>query len=228
MENLYDILEVSRKASKEIIEKAYKTLAKKYHPDLQSEENKKYAEEKMKKINEAYRILSDEQKRAEYDKKLEEQEQIANQNNNSYNDAESHEYTTNNQYVQYDSNIPNNQATRQGEYSNLSYKEQAKIRKKLEKEAAEGYRKSYADYLRRLGYKIKYRWTFKDFVTLIIVILVLAIIFSILWLIPPVRNWMLNIYNENLAIKIIVNVIIGIFKGIAQFFNNIFNSNIQL
>ena len=44
METLYDILEVSRKASKEVIEKAYKTLAKKYHPDLQTAENKEIAE----------------------------------------------------------------------------------------------------------------------------------------------------------------------------------------
>ncbi len=51
METLYDILEVSRKASKEVIEKAYKTLAKKYHPDLQTAENKEYAEKRMKEIN---------------------------------------------------------------------------------------------------------------------------------------------------------------------------------
>ena len=61
METLYDILEVSKKASKEIIEKAYKTLAKKYHPDLQNSDNeKKIAEERMKAINEAYSVLSDE------------------------------------------------------------------------------------------------------------------------------------------------------------------------
>ena len=41
---LYEILEVSENASGEIIEKAYKTLAKKYHPDLQEEANKKQAE----------------------------------------------------------------------------------------------------------------------------------------------------------------------------------------
>ena len=65
METLYDILEVSKKASKEIIEKAYKTLAKKYHPDLQNSDNeKKIAEERMKAINEEYSVLSDEQKRA--------------------------------------------------------------------------------------------------------------------------------------------------------------------
>ena len=41
MENLYDILEVSRKASKEVIDKAYKTLAKKYHPDRFIDESQK-------------------------------------------------------------------------------------------------------------------------------------------------------------------------------------------
>ena len=49
---LYDILEVSEKASKEVIDKAYKVLAKKYHPDLQAEENKSKAEAKMKEVKE--------------------------------------------------------------------------------------------------------------------------------------------------------------------------------
>ena len=70
METLYDILEVSRKASKEVIEKAYKTLAKKYHPDLQTAENKEIAEKRMKEINEAYNVLSDEQKRKELKQKM--------------------------------------------------------------------------------------------------------------------------------------------------------------
>lgn len=41
MKNYYEILEVDRNASKEIIEKAYKTLAKKYHPDVQEQNQKK-------------------------------------------------------------------------------------------------------------------------------------------------------------------------------------------
>ena len=64
---LYEILEVSEKASQEIIEKAYKTLAKKYHPDLQGEADKQNAEAMMKKINEAYEVLSNEEKRKAYD-----------------------------------------------------------------------------------------------------------------------------------------------------------------
>lgn len=83
MNTLYEILEVSENASNEVIEKAYKVLAKKYHPDLQLPENKAKAEEKMKKINEAYEILIDETKRKQYDETLLEsrkQEEIKKQN----------------------------------------------------------------------------------------------------------------------------------------------------
>ena len=70
MENYYKILEVDKDASPEIIEKAYKLLVKKYHPDLQTGNDKLIAEEKIKKINTAYDILSNEQKRKEYDEQL--------------------------------------------------------------------------------------------------------------------------------------------------------------
>ncbi len=62
--SLYSTLEVSEGASNEEIKKSYRRLARKYHPDL----NKgKEAEEKFKEINAAYEILSDPQKRAQYD-----------------------------------------------------------------------------------------------------------------------------------------------------------------
>ena len=66
MNNYYEVLEVSEKASDEVIEKAYKVLAKKYHPDLQQGENQQESAEKMKIINEAYDTLSNEQKRIQY------------------------------------------------------------------------------------------------------------------------------------------------------------------
>lgn len=71
MKNYYDELEVSKKASKEVIEKVYKVLAKKYHPDTTNEIDKQVAEEKFKIISEAYEILSDEEKRKNYDIELE-------------------------------------------------------------------------------------------------------------------------------------------------------------
>ncbi|AEH45396.1 chaperone protein DnaJ [Thermodesulfatator indicus DSM 15286] len=64
--DLYEILGVSPDASQEEIKKAYRRLARKYHPDLHPGD--KEAEEKFKEIQEAYEILSDPQKRAEYDK----------------------------------------------------------------------------------------------------------------------------------------------------------------
>ena len=68
--NYYKILEVDSNASPEVIEKAYKTLAKKYHPDLQEESQKESAGEKLKEINEAYEILSNPESRANFDKIL--------------------------------------------------------------------------------------------------------------------------------------------------------------
>lgn len=63
--DLYDILEVSRTATQEEIKKSYKRLAKKYHPDIYKGDD---AEERFKEINAAYEVLSDEQKRAAYDR----------------------------------------------------------------------------------------------------------------------------------------------------------------
>ncbi len=63
--DLYEILGVSPDASEEEIKKAYRRLARKYHPDLHPGDKK--AEEKFKEISEAYEILSDPKKRAEYD-----------------------------------------------------------------------------------------------------------------------------------------------------------------
>jgi molecular chaperone DnaJ len=68
MENLsyYEILEVSRDADKTTIKKAYRKMAKKYHPDKNAGD--KEAEYKFKLINEAYQCLSDDQQRSIYDR----------------------------------------------------------------------------------------------------------------------------------------------------------------
>lgn len=70
MKDYYEILEVNQKASKEIIEKAYRVLAKKYHPDLYSGEKRKEAEQQLKDINEAYQVLSNTFLREQYDKEI--------------------------------------------------------------------------------------------------------------------------------------------------------------
>ena len=61
----YQILGVSKDADQKEIKKAFKQLAKKYHPDISKEPN---AEEKFKEAQEAYAVLSDADKRAQYDR----------------------------------------------------------------------------------------------------------------------------------------------------------------
>src|SRR5204863_2973267 len=61
----YKSLGVERTASEEEIRKAFRKLARQYHPDVAKE--KKSAEEKFKEINEAYEVLGDPEKRKQYD-----------------------------------------------------------------------------------------------------------------------------------------------------------------
>lgn len=80
MRDLYRILQVERNASKQAIKQAYKNLARKYHPDLLSadERGNPSVLEKIQDLNEAYAVLSDDQKRQEYDAALKiEEERIA-------------------------------------------------------------------------------------------------------------------------------------------------------
>ncbi len=63
----YKILGVDKNAADEEIKKAYRKLAMKYHPDHYKGDDKEAAEEKFKKISEAYAVLKDKEKRREYD-----------------------------------------------------------------------------------------------------------------------------------------------------------------
>lgn len=65
MKDFYETLGVQKDASDQDIKRAYRKMAQKYHPDLNKDDKK--AEAKFKEVNQAYEVLSDKQKRAQYD-----------------------------------------------------------------------------------------------------------------------------------------------------------------
>lgn len=70
MTDHYETLQVSRNAEPEVIERAYRTLSMKYHPDRAPAPERRSATRRMQAINEAYRVLRDPESRARYDAAL--------------------------------------------------------------------------------------------------------------------------------------------------------------
>lgn len=212
-ENYYDILEINKNASPEIIEKAYKTLVKKYHPDLQENDLKIKYEEKIKKINEAYEVLSDSEKRKNYDFNLKNDEISIDDYNNLYNENINLKNEINylkNNLDNYKKNYNNNSINNCNNISNNNYASmnniENKINQKINNAVNQAYYDAYIQDLKNRGYKIKYKKTFMDFLALILTILVIFSVGFILWHIPFTKNYLVNLYNENSALQFIVNI----------------------
>ena len=221
MKTLYEILEVSENASKEIIEKAYKVLAKKYHPDLQAEGDKQEAEKKMKQINEAYEVLSDEEKRKEYDLKLTQErskEEVQKQSQTEYYQ---------NQYTQpYQTQPMSEKEYREAlKRQYQERREEQERQRQMQEQYEQRYQQAYEGYLRSLGYKIKYKWTWKRFRDLMITIFIIIVICAILWFFPPTNKLIMDFYNSNSIIQAVIDTIGNVFKGIWNGICAVFQKN---
>lgn len=202
--NYYDILEVNKNASPEIIEKAYKTLIKKYHPDLQENELKNEYEEKIKKINEAYEILSDTEKRRIYNLNLKNTEFSIDDYNNLYNENINLKKEINYLKNKINNNSYNN--LQKNTYDNSLNNIENEINKKINNAVNKAYYDAYIQDLKNRGYKIKYKKTLREFIALILTLLIITLISFILWHIPFINNYLINLYNENTALQFIINL----------------------
>ena len=230
--NYYDILQINQNASPEIIDKAYKTLAKKYHPDLQEENNKKDAEEILKEINEAYGILSDPNKKALYDQNLknetisqEKYDEIYEENQNlknAINNMQNSRYTNSrsNSVNDINNNINSNNYTQNNNQDfeemqraqELEYqKQQLAYQQQLEQARQKAYHDAYIQDLKNRGYRIKYKKSIKDYIKGIISILIVIVILIILWHIPFIQSFFIKFYEENEIINNTVNFFKNIF-----------------
>ena len=190
-ENYYDILQVNKNASKEIIEKAYKTLVKKYHPDLQENNIKIEYEEKIKKINEAYEVLSNSEKRKSYDLTLKQSEISINDYNSLY--QENIKLKNNLNFLKQKLNNVN--------YNNNNYNTVNSY-----------YQNDYIQTSKKQLYQFKYKTMFKNLISLFITILVIIIIIYILWHIPFTKNYFIKLYENNEILQLFVDLILNIFK----------------
>ena len=187
--NYYEILQIDRNASQEVIEKVYKTLAKKYHPDLQAEADKPKAEAILKEINEAYDLLSDPVKRANYDKTLESSEI----SEDSFNEINNENAALKNQLHYMQEKLRNsNYASKSKPNNDNSYSKMKNLQNndavkkyydELERARQKAYHDAYIQDLKNRGYKIRYKKSFKDyvknFIALILTIAILVLIFQI-------------------------------------------------
>lgn len=227
MSNLYELLEVSEKASKEVIEKAYKVLAKRYHPDLQEEKDKKQAEEKMKQINEAYTILIDDEKRKAYDIELNAKRQEEIQKKMQENTKVNNEITRVEQEVFNDLQNANmkRQKEEQDKINRKLEEEQKSNMEKLQADLQRTYSNAYNNYLRSLGYKIKEPWTLKRFIELMKVLIIFAVIIIFIWFFPPTHKLIIDFYEQNVVLKFIIDIfiklILGLWNAIVALFSNI-------
>lgn len=215
-ENYYDILEVSQKASPEVIKKAYVTLVKKYHPDLQDDSKKEEYENKLKKINEAYEVLSDETKKREYDLELENLSHIQSEQFNPYN---VNNYSPNTKKSNnFDSNANKQDTNYKDAYNEELLRKQRQLQEELEYQKQVEYAKekayhdAYIQDLKNRGYKIRYKKSFSDYVRSGISIMITVFVLFLIWQIPFVQNFFFKLYLDNPFLKLIIDPFLNLFN----------------
>jgi len=186
----YEILEVSRTASKEVITKAYKVLVRKYHPDLEQDEGKKEeAKEKMVRINEAYETLSDDEKRKKYDDTiaiLEEKERIEKEKKKQQGKTQNVNRNIDNVNSNNDISINNIDNANNLNNDTKLQEEMQRAEEEIQMHKQNIVNQMYEDYyntLRRMGYKVvtvrPLKERIKAYVIAGIVILLLILIYNI-------------------------------------------------
>lgn len=185
MKNYYEILEVNPKASQEVIEKAYKVLIKRYHPDLYTGEKQQYAQQMTQDINEAYRILSDDFLREQYNKELEKQQVENNRQNITQQPRRTKTEKKANHHQVQPKEVPLEQRMQNhkiGSFGSII---------ELTKELVYDFEKS-----REQRKEIK-EVTKNDVLAIVLTIIIVIIIGVILWFIPFTNGWMRELLFEN-------------------------------
>lgn len=177
MKNYYEILEVNENASSEVIEKAYKALAKKYHPDSWPRDKIFFAESKFKEITEAYNVLSNESLRQDYDLKIGVNNSLDDKYNTLYSEHEKLKQEVTNMKIQNESEkyINNHQDVNRFIRPNISTA------------------KSYINDIKSAIHNEKLKpqdERSRDLKAFILTIIIVAILLFVFWKVPAIRNYL--------------------------------------
>lgn len=201
--NYYELLEIDKNASKEIIEKAYKTLVKKYHPDVQSD----MSDDLIKKINEAYETISTPEKREAYNTYLSENE-ISKE---EYNKLEMENRFLQKQNIELTSklesivseNVNSVQEPPKTQYNTSIYKSNNYYNQEQKPSSSFNYNslKNYTNH-----YNMQDNSTIKNLLSLFITFVLLSCIAILLWNIPFTKQYLISTYESNEAVRSIMNI----------------------
>lgn len=246
MKNLYRLLNVEEKASKDEIIVAYDNIIR-----LETDENKK------NQLRIAIDILLNDEKRNKYDNDLnksraeqllkqvqikeetkaeEIKKEVSNTNIEEKNRQDAYnkkmeamimaeaQRQLDEKNKQQEKNIENKQEPDFKKIEEEEYrkalKKQEKLRKKQIKKAEQEYKDAYAEAyhaeLKKMGYDVKAPWTKKRIKSLIISIIVVILLIFILSKLPFVKNAFIELYNSNDIIKAVVDIFSSIFSGIEK------------
>lgn len=176
MNNYYEILEISPNASDEVIEKAYKTLAKRYHPDSWPEDQKHFAESRFKEITEAYTVLSNEFERKHYDERIGVNVSYDQKYNELYNEHEKLKQEVNNIKI-------NNESEK--------YMREQDINRFIKPNisTAKSYLGDIKEAIKNEAQKPKEEKS-KDLKAMLLTVVIVAILLFVFWKIPFIRNYL--------------------------------------
>ena len=176
MKNYYEILEVSENASQEVIEKAYKTLAKKYHPDTWPSDKLFFAENKFKEITEAYNTLSNKNSRKNYNLQIGINNSLDEKYNELYSEHKKLKQEINKMKIKNESE---------------SYVSSQNVNRYIRPNISTA--KSYINNIKSVIINEKNKpqdERSRDFKALILTIIIISILMFIFWKVPFIRNYL--------------------------------------
>ena len=235
-------------ASKEEIEKSYLYLINEYKTDPRNPQEVNNENEMiLKKMKLAYDILIDDEKRKKYDaelarkraeeliknvtvsssdseeidKKVEEnipENEISNVEQIQHDEIEKYEEDDDYEDDTTKIELTDNEKKKLKKAAEKEFKNNLKKVQKAEEEYNRAYNEAYNNYLRKMGYTVKEPWTLKRLKNLIIGLFVIIVVCILIWILPPTKNLLIRIYEENFIIKSLIDIIVMVFNAIINTF----------